>query len=62
LAEDIHNFKVLQGEKILPNYGCNCNRVMGECPLDGNCLENSVVYKAEINWGKFRHTNLYRPY
>jgi hypothetical protein len=27
--------------------GCNC-RTKDECPLDGNCLTKSIVYKAEI--------------
>jgi hypothetical protein len=27
--------------------GCNC-RNKDECPLDGNCLTKSIVYKAEI--------------
>ena len=46
-----HDFKVLQGERAQPNYGCNCNGVMGEYPLDGNCLVNSVIYRAEIKGG-----------
>ena len=31
----------------LNSYGCNC-RVPDDCPLDGNCLQCSVVYKAQV--------------
>ena len=31
-----------------PPSGCNCTGVMGPCPLEGNCLVNSVVYEAEV--------------
>ena len=44
-----HNFKVLKGaEEIQPIYGCNCTNAIGPCPLNGNCLVNSLVYKAEV--------------
>ena len=31
----------------LNSYGCKC-RVPDDCPLDGNCLQCSVVYKAQV--------------
>ena len=43
-----HNFKVLKGEEVQPENGCNCNGEMGDCPLEGNCLVNSVIYRAEV--------------
>ena len=44
-----HNFKVQKGETDRQTeYGCNCSGVMGPCPLGGNCLVNSVVYRAEV--------------
>jgi hypothetical protein len=44
-----HNFNVLKGaEEIQPIYGCNCTNAIGPCPLNGNCLVNSLVYKAEV--------------
>jgi hypothetical protein len=43
-----HNFKVLKGEEVQPDNGCNCNGEMGDCPLEGNCLVNSVIYRAEV--------------
>ena len=44
-----HNFKVQKGaEERQPAYGCNCTNAIGPCPLDGNCLVDSLVYKAEV--------------
>ena len=44
-----HNVKVQKGETdTQTHYGCNCSGVMGPCPLEGNCLVPSVVYRAEV--------------
>jgi hypothetical protein len=44
-----HNFKIQkEEEEIQPNHGCNCTRAIGPCPLGGNCLVNSLVYRAEV--------------
>ena len=44
-----HNFRVQRGaEERQPIYGCNCTNAIGPCPLNGNCLVNSLVYKAEV--------------
>ena len=44
-----HNFKVLKTEDIPEtSSGCNCRKSMGPCPLDGNCLAESIVYRAEV--------------
>ena len=44
-----HNFQVQkEEEEIQPIQGCNCTRAIGPCPLGGNCLVDSVVYKAEV--------------
>ena len=44
-----HNVKVQKGETdTQTHYGCNCSGVMGPCPLQGNCLVPSVVYRAEV--------------
>ena len=32
-----------------PDRMYNCSGVMGPCPLQGNCLVNSVIYKAEVS-------------
>jgi hypothetical protein len=44
-----HNFKIQkEEEEIQPNHGCNCTRAIGPCPLGGNCLVDSLVYRAEV--------------
>ena len=44
-----HNDKIIRKSKQtdLPDKPCNC-RVKPECPLRGNCLVQSVVYKATV--------------
>ena len=43
-----HNKKILSSGKPGPinDGGCNCRNP--PCPMNGNCLENCVVYKAEV--------------
>ena len=54
-----HNFKVQkEEEERQTHYGCNCTGEMGPCPLGGNCLVNSVVYKAEVNDNTNTYTGL----
>ena len=56
-----HNFKILKPEEQTENRGCNCTGVMGPCPMDGNCLVNSVIYRAEVtdeNSNKTTYTGL----
>ena len=44
-----HNLKIQKKEKTRqPDKMCNCSGIMGPCPLQGNCLIESVVYKAEV--------------
>ena len=45
-----HNKKILnqQRETSLPQPTCNCRGGTNNCPMDGNCLKGSLVYKAEI--------------
>ena len=43
-----HNFKAQKDEEGQPDFGCNCSGVMGPCPMEGKCLVNSVVYRAEV--------------
>ena len=44
-----HNRRVLknQNPSQIPSKSCNC-RIKSKCPLNGNCLVRSVVYKAQI--------------
>ena len=56
-----HNKKLL-GESILPTEkGCNCRKPQ-ECPLDGKCLTESMIYKAlvtdETNQTKYHYVGL----
>ena len=45
-----HNVKIQKKEETRqPDKMCNCSGLMGPCPLQGNCLVNSVIYKAEVS-------------
>ncbi len=41
-----HNRRVLK-QQAEPSASCNC-RSLNECPLNGKCLTESIVYQAEI--------------
>ena len=43
---DKHNFKILNGKEKQTRM-CNC-RNPNECPLSGQCLSESVVYRADV--------------
>ena len=43
---DGHNKSILH-KKIVPPKTCNC-RKPAECPMDGNCLKESVIYQATV--------------
>ena len=43
---DGHNKSILHS-KIVPPKTCNC-RKPAECPMDGNCLKESVIYQATV--------------
>ena len=43
-----HNKKISQPTPIQPPKTCNCTKVIGDCPLEGNCLTTGVVYRAEV--------------
>ena len=42
-----HNKKVLKGTPQNQEVRCNC-RVKSNCPLDGKCLDKSVIYKCHV--------------
>ena len=42
-----HNKRVLKN-RIPTTQGCNCRLNSDPCPLDGQCLTKSVVYKATV--------------
>ena len=45
-----HNRKILntKNNKSTNEKNCNC-RIKDNCPVDNNCLQESVVYKATVN-------------
>ena len=44
-----HNFRILKSEEqSQEKRGCNCTRAIGDCPMDGNCLVDSLIYRAEV--------------
>ena len=49
---DNHNKRILKSSELTANTGkdnktCNC-RQKNTCPLNGNCLQSSVVYQASV--------------
>ena len=49
-----HNKHVLTKQNLQPTMENNCNcRVQNQCPLDGNCLADNIVYQATVT----RHDN-----
>ena len=52
-----HNFGTLLKNKsvVVASTKDNCNCIEStECPLNNNCLTKSVVYKAEVIYGRHR--------
>ena len=48
-----HNNKVLsRREEGIKEHGCNCRVGEEWCPMRGECLEPSMIYKAEVVSGK----------
>ena len=50
-----HNAKVLrrfQSSSKEPNRGCNCHGGPVNCPLQGECLTESLVYRADVTIGQ----------
>ena len=44
-----HNQHVLNKSKTtLPPENCNCRKRI-ECPVDGKCQSNSIMYKAKVS-------------
>ena len=37
---------------VLAQNGFNCRKKKKQCPLDNNCLINSVIYKANVTTDK----------
>ena len=52
-----HNNQVLK-QRAEPPTCCNC-RSPSECPLNGKCLAESLVYKAEITTTNVKETKIY---
>ncbi len=47
-----HNKKILRDADATPRTsGCNC-RNKNECPLDGHCLADNIIYKAVVSTKK----------
>ena len=46
-----HNKKILTNNNTTPQNGCDC-RKKDQCPLNNNCLNTSVIYKANVTTDK----------
>ena len=53
-----HNHQLLKQRAESPT-NCNC-RLPNECPLNGKCLTENLVYKAEITTTNVEETKIYR--
>ena len=42
-----HNKKILTQSSNVP-AGCNCQKGPSSCPVDGQCLQESVIYTADV--------------
>ena len=43
-----HNSKIMKNSAPSTTKTCNCRRKT-ECPMDGNCLSECLVYKASVS-------------
>ena len=50
-----HNSKILKGTPAPQLQQCNC-RTKQNCPLNGRCLTNCIVYKATVTTNSDTHT------
>ena len=46
-----HNKKILTNDNTTPQNGCDC-RKKDQCPLNNNCLNTSVICKANVTTDK----------
>ena len=47
-----HNRWILSDRLVdTAKQGCNCREGVNNCPLRGDCLDKSMVYKADVTWG-----------
>ena len=44
----MHNAKVAREQEQQPPPGCNCRGGRANCPLDGACLTEGVIYQAKV--------------
>jgi len=45
---NMHNKKVRSQDQPMDPPGCNCTGGIQECPLNGRCQTEKVIYKAEV--------------
>ena len=55
---DAHNRKITNSETAKDNNTCNCRRA-DKCPLDGNCLQKNVIYRAEVKTKNRKDSKFY---
>ena len=56
-----HNSRILnknENRKLQRTDNCNCRR-KEQCPLQGNCLTNNIVYRADVTTTDTRETKQY---
>ena len=53
-----HNQKIIKANETVQNKKCNC-RNKDQCPLQGNCLIENIVYRANITTTNKKHESNY---
>ena len=43
-----HNSKIMKNLAPSTTKSCNCRRKT-DCPMDGNCLSENLIYKASVS-------------
>ena len=55
----MHNAKVAREQEQQPQPGCNCRGGRANCPLDGVCLTEGVIYQAKVTRVDNNHVEFY---
>ena len=54
-----HNAKILNDEQTINTNQCNCRQGKENCPVNGQCLGNNVIYRAAVTTEDDGNTEFY---
>ena len=55
----MHNAQIAKGQEPQPLAGCNCRGGKANCPLNGACLTEGLVYQANVTRGDTNASEFY---